>query len=94
MTRSNLWVGITSGDHVFYKITWSERHTGPGCRTLGRRAAPRAEAGLASKSHFASDTDLAGSVKEDVVNKVEAIIRPEKLISVRDALNEGWFKGG
>ena len=35
----------------------------------------------------------AGSVKEDVVNKIEAIIRPEKLPSVRDALNEAGFKG-
>ena len=27
------------------------------------------------------------------MNKVEAIIKPEKLISVRDALNEAGFKG-
>ena len=35
MTRFNLSVSIISGDHVFYKITWSEAY-GTRCRTLGR----------------------------------------------------------
>ena len=56
-------------------------------------ATPRTKYGPVSKGHLARDTLSAGIVKEGIVNKIEAIIRPEKLPSVRDALNEAGFMG-